>query len=253
MKYSWSEYLTFLAKLEPNTIQRVELLKAARESKPKEKPPPQLPEYLKLTTISGIGESKAKELVKLGVTYANVRAHLPQLPHESQLFLKYKPITEIPQQIAREVAAKICKKYSTPTTKATVAGSVRRSATFSKDIDIIITNSSGTTQSLPPSLIPTDSVLLSRGENKMAFLVKYKTDYYKIDMYFTNDAEFAFMLLYLTGSKEFNIKMRAHAKARGFLLNQVGLFRGGKRIGSAKTEKEIFAAVGMNYVEPTMR
>ena len=251
MKYSWLEYLTFLAKLEQNTITRVELLRKAKEYELKDKPPPTLAEYMKLMTIPGIGESKAKELVNNNINYENINKHLQFLPHESQLFLKYKPITEIPKEIAQKIADKICKKYNTKFTKPVISGSVRRCMAYSKDIDIIVITENS---ELPHELIPNNKLILSRGENKMAFLVKYKQDYYKIDMYFTKSKNFPYMLLYLTGSKEFNIKMRAHAKSRGFLLNQNGLFRDGHLVNNkAKTEKDIFNLIGMKYIEPSER
>ncbi|MDI6851274.1 MAG: hypothetical protein QMD82_04995 [bacterium] len=59
--------------------------------------------------------------------------------------------------------------------------------------------------------------------------------------------------LYLTGSGEFNIWMRAIAKNKGYLLSQYGLFdrETGKLITTR--EKEIFHLLGLEYIPPKKR
>ena len=68
-------------------------------------------------------------------------------------------------------------------------------------------------------------------------------------------------LHYFTGSKEHNIAIRRRALARGLRISEYGVFRldpgddpesGGSRIGGA-TEEEVFAAVGLPYIEPELR
>ncbi|HVN42906.1 MAG TPA: DNA polymerase/3'-5' exonuclease PolX [Steroidobacteraceae bacterium] len=59
-------------------------------------------------------------------------------------------------------------------------------------------------------------------------------------------------LHYFTGSKTHNIAVRRLAIARGLKLNEYGLFRGGSRAGG-RTEEEVFAAVGLPYIEPELR
>jgi len=61
-------------------------------------------------------------------------------------------------------------------------------------------------------------------------------------------------VLYLTGSKSFNIKMRAVAKEKGMKLNRYGLFNRttGERLDD-NTEHGIFAALGMAWKEPWER
>lgn len=73
-------------------------------------------------------------------------------------------------------------------------------------------------------------------------------------------------LMYFTGSKEHNVKMRERALARGMTLNEYGLFpdddpqgtkkpphnRGVKPVAS-RTEEEVFAALGLPYIPPECR
>ena len=54
-----------------------------------------------------------------------------------------------------------------------------------------------------------------------------------------------------TGSAEHNIKLSKRALAMGMKLSHKGLIKNGKIVVS--TEKEIFEALGMDYVPPEER
>ena len=102
-------------------------------------------------------------------------------------------------------------------------------------------------------------VLLSKGEDKIAFLLrvdkilKLKNPiYYKIDVFRTSKKNKPAMLLYSTGSKQFNINMRNIAKKMGYKLNQEGLFKNNKQI-ILKTEKDFFKKLKMQYLFPEKR
>src|SRR5262249_38679852 len=66
------------------------------------------------------------------------------------------------------------------------------------------------------------------------------------------DKDFAYGLLYFTGSKEHNIRLRQRAIDRGLSLNEYALANEKKSI-PAKTEADIYKALGMEYVPPEMR
>jgi len=59
-------------------------------------------------------------------------------------------------------------------------------------------------------------------------------------------------LQYFTGSKEHNIHLRKIAIDRGLKLSEYGLFKGKKMI-AGRTEKEIYRALGMEWIPPEMR
>jgi DNA polymerase/3'-5' exonuclease PolX len=79
----------------------------------------------------------------------------------------------------------------------------------------------------------------------------------QVDLFFVQPDELPFALFHYTGSREYNIRTRAHAKARGWRLNQYGLFdAGGRRVrGSValRTERELAALLGVSYRAPTDR
>src|SRR4029079_3461543 len=61
-------------------------------------------------------------------------------------------------------------------------------------------------------------------------------------------------LLYFTGSKGHNIKLRQRALARGWTLNEYALseLEGGKII-ARETEEEIYRALGLAFIPPVLR
>ena len=59
-------------------------------------------------------------------------------------------------------------------------------------------------------------------------------------------------LHYFTGSKAHNIAIRKLGQAKGLKINEYGVFRREKRIGG-RTEEEVFAAVGLPFIEPELR
>jgi DNA polymerase (family 10) len=59
-------------------------------------------------------------------------------------------------------------------------------------------------------------------------------------------------LLYFTGSKDHNIRLREIAIKKGLKLNEYGLFRGAKRI-AGETEEDIYKILDLKYIPPEMR
>src|SRR4029078_3060627 len=64
-------------------------------------------------------------------------------------------------------------------------------------------------------------------------------------------------LLYLTGSKEHNVRLRGVALRKKLLLNEYGLYRvGEEKTGTpvaSRTEEDIYAALGMDWIAPELR
>lgn len=75
---------------------------------------------------------------------------------------------------------------------------------------------------------------------------------YDVDLRVLPKESFGAGLQYFTGSKEHNIVLRRIAIEKGLKLNEYGLFRGSKMI-TGKNEKEIYKALGMDYIEPELR
>lgn len=154
---------------------------------------------------------------------------------------------------------KVCNEYF-PNVEFNVAGSVRRKKALIADIDLVATCTldefrevCGRLADYYSWLLKKENVVISRGEYKMSFLID-DVNKIEVDLIHATKEDHAFQMLYLTGSKEHNIKMRAIAKAKGYLLNQKGIFINGERVSRTfDTDKDIFNFLRIPYVEPENR
>jgi DNA polymerase (family 10) len=130
-----------------------------------------------------------------------------------------------------------------------VAGSYRRRKETVGDLDIVVTCRQPT--AVMDQLARFDGVeaVLARGRTRMT--VRLKTGL-QVDLRVVPDASYGAALQYFTGSKAHNILMRRRAQEQGLKLNEYGVFRGRRRM-AGKTEKEVYAAVGLRYIPPELR
>lgn len=100
--------------------------------------------------------------------------------------------------------------------------------------------------------IPQCSRILASGETKASILLKKNNT--QVDLRLVNDHEYGSALIYFTGSKEHNIKLRVWAKEKGWKMNEYGVFdaKSGKRL-AGKTEEEVYRLFGLQYIPPELR
>lgn len=60
-------------------------------------------------------------------------------------------------------------------------------------------------------------------------------------------------MMHFTGSVGLNIRQRAIAKRKGFLLNEKGLWRGNERLPCSNDERKIYGELGLSWLEPKDR
>ena len=82
----------------------------------------------------------------------------------------------------------------------------------------------------------------------------------RLDFLYTPPDEYAFAILYFTGSKEFNTAMRQHALNNNLTLNEHGFHKMDNKIKGAKivstnfnSEKDIFDYLNLQFKEPNER
>ena len=176
------------------------------------------------------------------------------IPLVTQMYDKYKPLYEIPRSLAMEIADKL------NILTLEITGSYRRATSTIGDFDIIVVGADWDALMLDINHIPGLHIYepYMRGDDKMSSIVKYSWGpnvvHVKVDFFNTTEEELGSMLLYSTGSKEFNIKMRAKAKSMGYVLNQKGLFKKStnERI-DLSSEKDYFEFLKMEYLYPIER
>lgn len=136
-----------------------------------------------------------------------------------------------------------------PSINLTPAGSLRREKDLIGDIDVIVDIED---YKFVIDNLPSEYNLISSGPYKTSFMID-KVNNIQVDIIGVPKEEFPFQLLYMTGSMEFNIRMRAKAKSMGRKLNQTGIWMNDERVQGFTTEKHIFEFLRMDYVEPKDR
>lgn len=141
--------------------------------------------------------------------------------------------------------------------QVTPAGSFRRGRETVGDLDMLVTLKARTSQKQCDAVIekvltfPGIASVLAKGENKVSFQLRSGM---QVDVRLLPPESFGAALLYFTGSKSHNIILRQRALKLGYTLNEYSLARlSDEKPIAGKTEKEIYAKLGLDYVPPEMR
>jgi len=130
-----------------------------------------------------------------------------------------------------------------------IAGSFRRGKETVGDLDILATcEDSGEVMNCFVNYEEVKEVI-SHGSTRSS--VKLRSGI-NVDLRVVPDESFGAALHYFTGSKPHNIAVRTLGVKRGLKVNEYGVFKGEKQIGG-RTEQEIYAQVGLRYIEPELR
>jgi DNA polymerase (family X) len=130
-------------------------------------------------------------------------------------------------------------------------GSLRRFSETIGDIDIVVTATAAEPVMEALATMVLVERVLGRGDRKTSVVTRRGI---QVDLRVVEKHQLGAALLYFTGSKGHNIKLRMRALARGLTLNEYGLseLEGGKVIAS-ETEAEIYAALGLPFIPPVLR
>lgn len=134
--------------------------------------------------------------------------------------------------------------------KVSVAGSLRRMKETVRDIDILAVSGSPAEAIGVFVSLPCVARVLSSGATKSAILTK---DDIQVDLRVLADDSYGAALLYFTGSKSHNIKLRQIALRQKLKINEYGLFDGRGRRLASKTEKDIYRRLGLDFIVPELR
>lgn len=135
---------------------------------------------------------------------------------------------------------------------AAYAGSLRRFQETIGDLDLLVVSEADPRPIMEwlTKLSMVDAVLV-HGDKKTSVSTRKGL---QIDMRVVAPHQYGAALLYFTGSKAHNVKLRQRALARGQTLNEYGLAcaRTGATI-AAETEEEIYHALGLDMIAPELR
>jgi len=131
------------------------------------------------------------------------------------------------------------------------AGSLRRMKETVRDIDVLVTAKNSQEVMDAFTGLPNVGDIIAKGPTKSSILTK---DDVRVDLRVVQPGSYGAALMYFTGSKSHNVKMRGMASRRGLKINEYGVFRvKGNRKIAGKTEPEIYSLFDISYIEPELR
>jgi DNA polymerase (family X) len=261
-----------IPKTGPSVTEAITQLIATGESKRHAELKAAVPEGLiTLLRVPGVGPATARIIHKeLGITTIDqleeaAKAHrlreLPKIQAKTEENI-LKSITSLRQRTgrsllhhAREAAQEmIATLRERGITDISVAGSSRRYRETIGDIDLLVPAADAAPVMTAFTTAPGVERVLANGDTKSSVIVARGL---QIDLRVVPPDSIGAALLYFTGSKEHNVRLRGHALKRKLLLNEYGLYRVGAEARgqeiASKTEQDIYAALDMDLIPPELR
>jgi DNA polymerase (family 10) len=201
----------------------------------------------KLQDLPGFGEKSEQNILKAteSAKRSSGRFKISTAEDEAQKFSAYITNAEL-------------SKAAAAIESVTAAGSLRRGRDTIGDVDLLVTMRPGREKQKDVDAVA-DHILkypgidqtLAHGENKVSVLLGNGL---QVDVRMLAKENFGAALLYFTGSKAHNVGLRGRALDMGWTLNEYALttVKGGKVV-AGKTEEEIYAKLGLDYIEPELR
>ncbi|MCA9402718.1 MAG: DNA polymerase/3'-5' exonuclease PolX [Candidatus Omnitrophica bacterium] len=137
--------------------------------------------------------------------------------------------------------------------KIDVAGSFRRGRETVGDLDLLAEATDPAEVMRVFTALPTVATVQAHGDTKSSVRTRQNV---QVDLRVVDGASYGAALLYFTGSKYFNIKLRQIAKKSGMKVNEYGIFKelkNSERRLAGETEKECFEVLGLPFVPPELR
>jgi DNA polymerase (family 10) len=159
---------------------------------------------------------------------------------------------------AEALRAHIQKAAGKAVESVTPAGSLRRGRETVGDLDLLVTLADGYTaqkhvDALSEHILkfPDIDQTLAHGENKVSFTLENGL---QVDVRLLKKENFGAALLYFTGSREHNVRLRGRANEMGYTLNeyQLATLKGEKHV-AGRTEEEIYGKLKLDYIPPELR
>lgn len=205
---------------------------------------------LKIEDIQSLEKAaNNKEIMKLpGIKEKTVENILEGIDYVRS---NYKERT--PYKVAKEKANKILEGIikNKEVKKIEVAGSLRRKEKTIGDLDILAI--SDNPEKTMKSFVNLKEVEKIIGHGVTKSSVRLKSGL-QVDLRIVPKESFGAALLYFTGSKAHNIRLRKIAIKKGMKLNEYGLFdkETDENIAS-ETEEDVYEALGLDWIKPEER
>jgi DNA polymerase (family 10) len=137
-----------------------------------------------------------------------------------------------------------------------LAGSLRRGKETVGDLDLVLSSADPTPIMAAFVALPQVVQVLGHGPTKSSVIAALelgkRTVTMQADLRVVPDAEFPVTLLYMTGSKEHNVRLRQLAIEMGMSLNDYALTADDVPV-PVGSEADVYAELGLQFVPPEMR
>jgi DNA polymerase (family 10) len=209
----------------------------------------------KLSDLAGFGERSGEKIL-----------HGIELMRQSGGRTLLDTATELADQLVEALSA------VPGCTRCAYAGSLRRMRETVGDIDVLATAADSAPLMAALTELPYVAEVIGSGPTKTSVRT---TQGVQVDLRVVPEEDWGAALVYFTGSKAHNIKLRTMAVRAGLKLSEYGLFEveggagkdGRTRKGSgagkgaeadgakvvSETEDEVYAALGLPWIPPTLR
>ena len=220
-----------------------------------------------LMAIEGLGPKNIKALyTELGVRTvgdletAALAGKIRQLPHfgeKSELkilkgigFLKTStgrfPLGQV-LPLMTDIAARL--EQLRGVKQVAIAGSIRRRKETIGDGDVLVV--AAKPDAVMDFFVGMPEVVHIHGKGHTKSSVKLATGL-DVDLRVVPAESFGAAMNYFTGSKDHNVALRRIAIDKQLKLNEYGVFRGDKAV-AGRTEEDVYAVLGLPYIEPELR
>ncbi len=187
-----------------------------------------------LRNIKGLG-AKTEENILKGIE------RMRRFAERTPLAVAYPVAMEIVDALRRKA----------PLDRIQPAGSLRRMRETIGDLDILVTSTKPEKVMDAFAALPLIREVITRGPTKTTAITEAGL---QVDVRVVEPEEFGAALLYFTGSKDHNIKLRDLAIQRKLKINEYGVMevKTEKRLGG-ETEEEVYGLLKMPWIPPEIR
>src|SRR5438876_366958 len=196
----------------------------------------------KVAALPGFGKKTQDKIVQ-GIAFLAQHAGRFLYPvAEEEASHMYTVVGELPESVRLQAA-----------------GSVRRRRDKIGDIDMVVSVADSASEGVRRKIMdvftsqPSVQAITGKGETKSSVVLNNGMN---MDLRVVNDSQFPYTLHHFTGSKEHHIPLRRRALSMNMTINDYGLFKGKEphlELVPCKDETDIYAALGMAYIEPELR
>jgi DNA polymerase (family 10) len=130
-----------------------------------------------------------------------------------------------------------------------VAGSFRRRRETIGDLDVLVTSPAPEQAMARFIKYPDVKRVVSQGPTRATVRL---SNGLQVDLRAVEPDAYGSALQYFTGSQAHSIELRKIAQAKKFKLNEYGVYQGTRRV-AGRTEEDVYAALGLDWIAPELR